>query len=158
MRAVNVTDYWADISSGGNRMNRKGVATVALLLVAAVLIGTPAFAHHGSSAYSDKLTILKNGTVTKFQWGNPHSIVMFDASDDKGKVQHWAAEAGSPSALSLIGWSKGAIQPGDKITVYMFQAKSGNPVGRLNKVVLSDGTELHDSQLGGERGGAGYAK
>lgn len=67
----------------------------------------------------------------------------------------WAAEAGSPSALSLIGWSKGAIQPGDKITVYMFQSKSGNPVGRLNKVVMADGTEYRDSQLGGSgRGGA----
>jgi hypothetical protein len=31
----------------------------------------------------------------------------------------------------------------------MFQAKSGGPVGRLNKVVFQDGTELKDSQLGG---------
>jgi hypothetical protein len=37
------------------------------------------------------------------------------------------------------------------ITVYIFPAKSGNPVGRLNKVVLSDGTTLRDSQLGGEK-------
>jgi Family of unknown function (DUF6152) len=136
-------------------MNLKLLTRLTLLVFGGLLlICGPAFAHHGSSAYSDKLTVLKNATVTKFQWGNPHSIVMFDVSDDQGKVVHWAAEAGSPSALGLIGWSKSALQPGDKITVYMFQAKSGNPVGRLNKLVLPDGSELADSQLGGARGGA----
>ena len=132
-------------------MNRKSFAILAVIAIVALTCG-PAFAHHGSQAYSDKVTILKDATVTKFQWGNPHSIVMFDVTD-KGKVVHWAGEAGSPSALSLIGWSKGAIQPGDKVTVYIFQAKSGNSVGRLNKVVLADGTEYHDSQLGARGGG-----
>jgi hypothetical protein len=122
-----------------------------MVLAGALLLATPALAHHGSSAYSDKITTLKNATVTKFQWGNPHSIVFFDATDEKGNVAHWAAEAGSPSALSLIGWSKNAVQPGDRITVYVFQAKSGNAVGRLNKIVLTDGTELKDSQLGGSK-------
>jgi hypothetical protein len=113
-------------------------------------------AHHGSSAYSDEVTILKDATVTRFQWANPHSFVMFDVKDDKGQTVHWVAEAGSPSALSLIGWSKSAIQPGDTITAYVFPTKAGNPVGRLNKVVMADGTEYRDSQLGGgARGGSG---
>jgi hypothetical protein len=34
------------------------------------------------------------------------------------------------------------------ITVYLYQSKTGNPVGRLNKIVLADGTELKDSALG----------
>lgn len=133
-------------------MNRKSQLVRALLVFSgAFLLGVPAYAHHGSSAYSDKITVLKNATVTKFQWGNPHTIVFFDAADEKGNVAHWAAEAGSPSALSLIGWSKAAVQPGDKITVYVFQAKSGNAVGRLNRITLADGTELKDSQLGGSK-------
>src|SRR3954468_13001371 len=112
MGTVNVSHYSPNSTPGGTKMNRKPLAMLALSLLAGLLlICSPAFAHHGSSAYSDKLTTLKNATVTKFQWGNPHSIVMFDANDDKGKAVHWAAEAGSPSALSLIGWSKGAIQP-----------------------------------------------
>lgn len=135
-------------------MHRKPLVKLAFLaILGLLLICGSAFAHHGSSAYSDKMTILKDATVTKFQWGNPHSIVMFDVTDAKGVAAHWAAEAGSPSALGLIGWSKNVIQPGDKITVYVFQAKSGNPVGRLNKIVLADGTELKDSQLGGQYGG-----
>lgn len=139
-------------------MLRKHVAASAVMVAFGVLgvCGSAAWAHHGSSAYAEQLTILKDATVTTFQWANPHTIVMFDVKDDKGQTVHWAAEAGSPSALSLIGWSKSAIQPGDTITVYVFRAKSGSPVGRLNKIVMADGTEYRDSQLGnGPRGDSG---
>jgi hypothetical protein len=34
------------------------------------------------------------------------------------------------------------------ITVYIYPSKNGNPVGRLNKIVLADGTTLKDSALG----------
>lgn len=107
------------------------------------------FAHHGSAVYdTSKVVVLKDATVTKFIWANPHSIVMFDAKDDKANVAHWAAEAGSPSALSLIGWTKNSVKPGDVITVYIFQSKTGNSVGRLNKIMLPDGSSLKDSALG----------
>ena len=120
-------------------------------LAGLLIMGSQAFAHHGSNAYSDKMVVLKNATVTKFVWANPHCIVQFDAADEHGKVQHWAGEAGSPAALSLLGWTKGAVQPGDMITVYLFPAKSGSPVGRLNQIMLSDGTSLKDSQQGGDK-------
>lgn len=110
----------------------------------------PLFAHHGSAAYADKTVTLKDATVTKYLWANPHSIVMFDVKDDKGEVIHWAGEAGSPSALSLIGWTKNSLQPGDVVTVFIFQSKAGTPVGRLNRIVLADGSILRDSQLGGD--------
>ena len=129
-------------------MRNKALVSSALLVGVLGICGS-LFAHHGSAAYADKLTTLKDATVTKFQWGNPHSIVMFDVKDDKGNVVHWAGEAGSPSALSLIGWTKASLQPGDKMTVYIFASKAGTPVGRLNRIELSDGTVLRDSQLGG---------
>jgi hypothetical protein len=119
------------------------------LIVSLLIACAPLFAHHGSATYdTQKVVVLKDATITKFIWANPHSIAMFDVKDDKGNVSHWAAEAGSPSALTLIGWTKNSLKPGDVVTVYMFQSKNGNPVGRLNKIVLTDGTTLKDSQLG----------
>ncbi len=117
---------------------------VGLLAVCGLLV-----AHHGNVAYdTSKAVVLKGGTVTKFVWANPHCFIMFDAKDDKGNVQHWAGEAGSPSALGPLGWTSTSVQPGDVITVYIYQSKTGNPVGRLNKIVLADGSELRDSALG----------
>ena len=129
-----------------------------LLLFVAVSFGLvafcgPLFAHHGNAAFSDKPTTLKEAKVTSFSWSNPHSLIEVDAKDDKGKMQHWVVETAAPQALVLIGWSKTSLQPGDVITVTAYQAKTGAPAGRLQKIVLADGSELHDTQLGADGGG-----
>jgi hypothetical protein len=114
-------------------------------------------AHHGNAAYDDKITEFKNATITKFGWANPHALVNFDAKDAKGKVVHVVAETAAPQALRLIGWTKASLNEGDVVTVRMYLSKNGNPAGRLNKIILADGSELHDTQLGGDEGGkTGY--
>ena len=127
--------------------------TVALLMLGALAISSPLLAHHGNAVFSDKPITLKDGKVTSFSWSNPHSLVEFDAKDDKGKMQHWVVETAAPQALVLIGWSKSSLQPGDVIAVTMYQAKTGAPAGRLQKIVLADGSELHDTQLGADGNG-----
>ena len=132
-------------------MKIKLIASVVLVFVL-LAICVPTFAHHGSAVYdTSKPVVLNNAVVTRFVWANPHTIALFDVKDDKGTVTHWSAEAGSPSALGLIGWTKYSIKPGDVITVYVFQSKTGNTVGRLNKIVLADGTALKDSALGDQK-------
>jgi hypothetical protein len=118
------------------------------LVVGVLAACGPLLAHHGNAAYDTSKTVVLKGEVTKFVWANPHTFITFDVKDDKGKVQQWVGESGSPSSLSLIGWSKSSLQAGDLITVYIYPSKNGNPVGRLNKIVLPDGTTLKDSALG----------
>jgi hypothetical protein len=128
----------------------------ALSIFAGVLaVSAPVFAHHGNAAYDGSVVELKNATVTKLSWANPHTIVEFDVKDEKGQPVHWAAELGSPSALGNLGWTKASLTPGDVITVYVHQAKTKNPVGRIERVVLADGSVLRDSAGGGENGGRG---
>ena len=127
-----------------------------LLMLGALAISSPLLAHHGNAAFSDKPITLKDGKVTSFSWSNPHSLIEFDAKDDKGKMQHWVVETAAPQALVLSGWSKSSLQPGDVIAVTMYQAKTGAPAGRLQKIVLADGSELHDTQLGAD--GSGKAR
>jgi hypothetical protein len=126
----------------------KSKLVTSFALVASVLaVCSPMFAHHGSAAYDTKLVILKDATVTKVNWGNPHTLVLFDAKDDKGNVRHWVLEGGAASAVSTSGWTKNAVQPGDVITVYLYQAKNGSPVGRTGKLVLADGKVLGNGDL-----------
>jgi hypothetical protein len=135
-------------------MNTRLVAFFFLAGFLAVCL--PASGHHGASAYDEsKEVVLKGAMVTKFAWANPHTIIQFDVKDDKGNLVHWAGELGSPSAITLQGWTKASIQPGDVITVYIHQSKTGNPVGRISHIVLADGTSLRDSA--GTSGGGGGA-
>ena len=127
--------------------------TSAAFIAGLLTVCSPVFAHHGASAYdTSKPVMMKGAVVTKYSWINPHTLIYFDYMDDKGEVQHWTAEIGSPSAVNLLGWNRTTLKPGDIVTVYVFQAKSHLPVGRLNKLVLADGTLLRDSQTGGDRG------
>jgi len=131
-----------------NRLLAAFVVAIGVLAVCG-----PALAHHGNAAYANTVTEFKQATVTKFAWANPHALINFDAKDAKGDVVHMVVETAAPQALRLIGWSKDAVAPGDVITVRMYVSKNGNPAGRLQKIVLADGSELHDTQLGGDAGG-----
>ena len=107
------------------------------------------FAHHGSAAYkADKVVVLKQAMVTRYVWANPHTIVLFDVKDDKGNVSHWAGEAGSPSAVHLLGWNRNSLRPGDVVTVHLYLSKFDSTAGRLDKIVLANGTTLMDSPRG----------
>ena len=117
------------------------------------MVSAPALAHHGNAAYDDKITEFKQAKVTQFAWANPHALINFDAMDAKGTLVHMVVETAAPQALRLIGWAKSSLVAGDVITVRMYVSKNGNPAGRLNKIILADGSELHDTQLGGDAGG-----
>jgi hypothetical protein len=109
----------------------------------------PLLAHHGSASYkTDKMIVLKQATVTKFVWANPHTMLLFDVKDDKGNTSHWAGEAGSPAAVRPLGWNKYSVRAGDIITVHLYQSKFESNVGRLDKIVLPDGTTLKNSPRG----------
>jgi hypothetical protein len=126
--------------------------TVLSGLLGVLALSFPLSAHHGNAAYEGNLTEIKNATVTRLVWANPHTLVLFDAKDEKGEVVHWNAEMGSPSALTNVGWTKVSIQPGDVVTIFIHQAKTKNPVGRIQYLVLPDGSKLTDSSGAGEGG------
>jgi len=130
-----------------------------LLVVSVLSLGllatasAPAFAHHSNAAYVNEITEFEQATITKFAWANPHALIYFDVTDADGKVVNWVVETAAPQQLRLIGWTKTTLVPGDVITIRAYAARNGEPVGRLNKIIFADGTELHDSQLGGDEGG-----
>ena len=101
----------------------------------------PVFAHHGTSAYEEHPKTLQ-GTVTGFEWSNPHCQILFDAVDDKGNTLHWSCETLSPSRLVRAGWTRTSLKTGDKISITLLPAKNGTPVGYLEELVLADGTKL----------------
>ena len=129
---------------------RPRIALYLLLVVAILSASGTVFAHHGNAAYeTSKAVELKGATVTKFVWGNPHTFLMFDVKDDKGNVVHWLGEWNAPSTLVNFGITAKSFKAGEDVTVTMRgMAKSGEPIGRVEKVVLPDGQEL---SMGNER-------
>jgi Family of unknown function (DUF6152) len=125
-------------------MKMKRALFVTVLFAGVFGMGDAVFAHHGDAAYVNTPTVLKNAVVTEYDWMNPHSLIKVDYKGENGKAQHWTMEIGSTPSMMLHGWSRTTMKPGDVITVYVYQAKTGLTVGRLNKLILPDGTELTD--------------
>jgi hypothetical protein len=116
---------------------------VILVLVGGLLIAVrPISAHHSTAGFDLEHPTTLKGTVTNFEWSNPHVYIDFDVKGGKGDVEKWRGELGSLAMLSRFGWSKHAVKPGDDLNVFGNRAKNGSRFLRITKIVLPDGKEL----------------
>jgi DNA/RNA endonuclease YhcR with UshA esterase domain len=127
-------------------VNGRALATFIVTLTF-LTVSAQVFAHHGTASYDTTRTTTVKGTVTAFQFMNPHTLLFLDVTDEKGNVQKWQGELTSPNHLARNGWTKNSLKPGDQITLTGFPAKSGANSLWITKVVLADGTSL-DPGLG----------
>jgi len=101
-----------------------------LVLAAGVfLVASSISAHHGVAHYDMKKTIVLTGTITAFDWGNPHCLVHLDVMEDTGNFRHWTLEMSSTSAMSRRGWVKATLKRGDQVIVETHPAQNGTPLG-----------------------------
>jgi hypothetical protein len=108
----------------------KGKLLVILAAVGSlVLFSGSVMAHHGVAGYDMTKTITLHGTVSKFDWSNPHVVVYVDAKNDSGEMQHWTIEFASPVHMVRAGWSKASMKTGDDITIDTHPSRNGAPVG-----------------------------
>ena len=121
----------------------KKLALAVALILSASLFSLPSMAHHGEANYdTEKFTTVK-GTVTEFQFINPHILISMDVKNEKGEIEKWTGEARSPAMLARYGnWEKDTIKVGDVITLTGHRTKNGTNFLRLEKIVLPDGKEL----------------
>src|SRR5439155_26670661 len=102
----------------------------------------PGLAQHGDYGRYETNTVFMRGTVVVVQLVDPHSILVFDISDDYGQVVRWQAELGVRTRLTKnFGWNKNTLKFGDKLTISGRRVKSGAPYINLTEkanVVLTD--------------------
>jgi Family of unknown function (DUF6152) len=121
---------------------RNSVRKIMSIFLGLLIVSVPVFAHHGAAAYDTSKKITVKATVTEWFWANPHCFLKFDAKDEKGNVVHWATEASNPADMINLGFSKQTFKPGDEITVTFMPVKNGQPIGRIQQVVLANGQTL----------------
>ena len=117
---------------------RTGLWSIALIIV----MVAPALAHHSFAVYDHTRTLTLQGTVTKFQWTNPHGFIEMDVQQSDGSVKHYSVELTSINMMQRVGWRSNMIKPGDKVQVVMAPLLSGDPVGLGLEVVLADGKTM----------------
>ena len=110
--------------------SRLSVMAAAAIVALCVL---PAGAHHSTAAFDNSRVVKIEGTIKQFRWINPHASIKIDGvseGDDPDGL--WTVEMTAPNVLINEGWTRTALQVGDKVTMFV------NPL--RNQVVLNDGS------------------
>jgi hypothetical protein len=128
---------------------RKKITASVVAGIALLGASHPALAHHGRASYDATRVFTIMGTVSDFQFSNPHVQLFLDVKDDKGNVEKWIGEGTSPNMLIREGWNRKTIKPGDQITATGHPARNGANTMRIEKIVLPNGKELTFEGPGG---------
>jgi hypothetical protein len=117
---------------------RTGLSSIALVIAMAA----STLAHHSFAVYDHTRTVTLRGTVTRFQWTNPHGFIELDVTQDDGTQKHFTVELTSINMMQRVGWRSNMIKAGDKIKVVAAPLLNGDPVALGLEVVLADGKTM----------------
>lgn len=115
------------------------------LVASALALSGGASAHHSFAMFDQRQIMTLEGTVTQFQWTNPHAFIELDVPQ-QGRVVHWSIELNSPNNLRRQGWRRTSLRPGEEVTLRMNPLRDGHHGGLFLYLTKEDGTEL-DSGL-----------
>ena len=106
------------------------------------LLAGSAWPHHNMSAlfdFNDRVTL--TGTLTKFDWRNPHIYFTVDVKNDKGQMETWSFEGPPPSFFRTRDVGKtdfeGALTKG--VTAEASRARDHSLSGLLRTLTLPGG-------------------
>jgi hypothetical protein len=137
------TDKQRDLCRANARrfeMNRRFIALSTLVYGLTAMMTVSA--HHSFASYDQSQTVLlKDVTVTKFEWTNPHSWIHVVVTNETGETENWDIECGAPNLMVRLGWRQKDIKAGDKITIAFAPLRDGAHGGSMKYVVLPDGTQ-----------------
>jgi hypothetical protein len=112
------------------------IAAVAAAILAAV---TPVVAHHSWPVDMSKEVTVK-GTVTDYNWGNPHVMIGLEVRTENGAIEKWSVGGPSTSRMEGNGWHKESLKVGEVITGTGYRFSDGQRILRLQKIVMADGS------------------
>jgi hypothetical protein len=111
---------------------------VAIFSVAAgiLLFSVGSFAHHGASVVYDlNQKVTMTGTVTDYQFVNPHVLIFFEVTGEGGTVVVWSAGLTSPNRLARSdGWSRGTLKPPGAARLRCGSSRSSSTAPRCSVV------------------------
>ena len=113
-------------------------------LVLALTAAAPATAHHANTAYDRTANARISGTVTRWQFINPHAGLWLEVEDADGKVVEWSAEfQGTLDLYRHFQFNKETFAAGDRVTIVGYPSRSGAPTLSTRIVIFADGREVN---------------
>jgi len=102
-----------------------------------------ALAHHNGNALFDGDTKIDlQGTVTRFDWKNPHMYFFVDVVDDTGEATSWRVEGNPLAFMRRLGWDRDTLRAGDEVTVTVNPSRNAAKNSALLKDITVAGRSI----------------
>lgn len=129
--------------SGLLRINVTKVSIALASVAALASVSLTVSAHHSTAMFDwGNALELKNATVVRWEWTNPHTYLYVTAAGANGAQLRWAFEGMSPSHLARAGWSRSILRAGDRVDLVYYPLRDKRNGGFNVAVTLQDGTRL----------------
>lgn len=109
--------------------------------IAILMVATAAYAHHAWAVDTSKYLTVK-GTVTGYNWANPHVQIFLDVTGAGGTVEKWTVGGPSVSRMTGSGWNKDTVKAGEVLTAIGQRATDAPNLLKIDKVVFANGREM----------------
>lgn len=115
-----------------------------LAVAVAAWFGAPAaFAHHSAAMFDTSKEVVLEGTVTKYDWKNPHVYMALQVRADDGSLYEQPIEAGASAVLLPLGLTPGAVTVGERVTIKGNPSRRGpRQIALGRELVKADGSVL----------------
>lgn len=118
--------------------------TLSFCVVVAVMMltGRTLLAHHSHAMFDMTKEVTVTGTVTSYDYRNPHVFLHVDVKGPGGEVTSWAVEMSNISNMEGRGIYKSTFKPGDTVTVSINPLRDGRHGGNYTSVIAADGKKF----------------
>ena len=112
----------------------------AALIIALLPIAPAAMAHHSGAMFDQSITMTLEGTVSQFNWANPHVYIFVETTDESGQTVEWELETDSTAIMTRDGWTRDTLTQGMRVSVRANPDRNTErPHARLVSLVKEDG-------------------
>ena len=117
------------------------------IVVAGLLAGLPASAHHSDAGFDGSKTVSIKGTLKMFAWSAPHAQLILVHKNSKGEDEEVGISTVTPAVLLRQGLTPKDFRRGDQIEVFYHPTRDGSLGGYMVKLIGADGKTLTGGPL-----------
>jgi len=114
-------------------------------IIAGLVLASPVSGHHSDADLDMESLVTIEGTVTAFNWRNPHVYFMVETTGEGGEPVEWAMQMSSIITASRQGWTRDSLAVGDQVTVGLHPARNGRFYGLMDSIDKQTGDPLPTS-------------
>jgi len=115
--------------------------------LALTLLGGIAASHHSFAIYDIDNKIKRTGTLTKFQFKNPHIELVLEATLADGTRETWLIESMNPRRWDSFEYPRDVAEIGEEVTIHGWPARDGTDKMALSAVTTERGTTVIIEQV-----------